>query len=432
MKKWSSSFSFYSFNLIALSYCAFSFGAVCLASDINSPFVNGAGLGNAYAGWAADAEDASTEFTNPAGLVRIPHQQIVAAGLLPHSKSVFDGTTTPPFPPLPPQQGRAISHSTVLIPNFYYAARMTDRVVFGFGATSPVGLSTHYANNSILRYGATSSQIVAVNIGPGIGVQLTDKLSVGFGADAQRLSLDFNRMVAPPPFLPIPDFESLNHTAAWAYGMHAGALYQFNPATRVGVAYHSQTVSHTAGHSKIFGAVLPYGQLESLFDQNIDFTLPATAQVSFYRDLNKKWTVMGSIFYIDWSALKEVTLQNIIIPTGQLVSGTTPLNYHDTFDYALGLNYKMNDKWMFRTGVQYLDTPTNLRDRIVANPVSTGTVVGLGVHYQHDTNLGYDLGYTHVFFNNTEYNHNTPTSTEFGHIRTRSDVLGGQVTWSFG
>src|SRR3990172_2899098 len=41
---------------------------------------SGSGLGNAYAGGAAGAEDASTIFFNPAGLSQIKGRQLVVAG----------------------------------------------------------------------------------------------------------------------------------------------------------------------------------------------------------------------------------------------------------------------------------------------------------------------------------------------------------------
>src|SRR5258706_705054 len=52
---------------------------------------NASGLGHAYAGGAAAAEDVSTIFYNPAGLVRLQTMQAVRAGhaLLPSAK-VFD------------------------------------------------------------------------------------------------------------------------------------------------------------------------------------------------------------------------------------------------------------------------------------------------------------------------------------------------------
>lgn len=47
---------------------------VLATSDFNLPFVNTSGLGVAYADWATAASDASTAYTNPAGLVKLAHQ----------------------------------------------------------------------------------------------------------------------------------------------------------------------------------------------------------------------------------------------------------------------------------------------------------------------------------------------------------------------
>src|SRR2546430_4570909 len=58
---------------------------------------NASGLGNAYAGQAAAAEDASAIYFNPAGLTRIPRGQVVGVLNLVKLPSKFsnDGSCTP-------------------------------------------------------------------------------------------------------------------------------------------------------------------------------------------------------------------------------------------------------------------------------------------------------------------------------------------------
>jgi long-chain fatty acid transport protein len=58
----------------------------------NSP----AGLGNAFAGGAAIAEDASTVWYNPAGLTRLQDNQLVAGGhlIFPSTKFTNQGSST--------------------------------------------------------------------------------------------------------------------------------------------------------------------------------------------------------------------------------------------------------------------------------------------------------------------------------------------------
>src|SRR5438094_10674033 len=57
---------------------------------------NASGLGHAYAGGAAAAEDVSTIFYNPAGLVRLASMQIVVAGNLICPSAKFSNSASLP------------------------------------------------------------------------------------------------------------------------------------------------------------------------------------------------------------------------------------------------------------------------------------------------------------------------------------------------
>src|SRR3974390_2335717 len=62
-------------GMVALALAAGHAGAAGFALQEQS----GSGLGNAYAGGAAAAEDAATVWTNPAGMQKIKTNQVVAA-----------------------------------------------------------------------------------------------------------------------------------------------------------------------------------------------------------------------------------------------------------------------------------------------------------------------------------------------------------------
>ncbi|RMG74791.1 MAG: hypothetical protein D6710_01135 [Nitrospirae bacterium] len=53
------------------------------------------GLGNAYAGGTASAEDATTLFYNPAGITKLKKAQLILAGhvIIPHAKFKNEGST---------------------------------------------------------------------------------------------------------------------------------------------------------------------------------------------------------------------------------------------------------------------------------------------------------------------------------------------------
>lgn len=410
-----------------LALALINVSTLAIASDFNLPFTNVSGLGDLYSGSAASAEDASTAYSNPAGLVKIPNQQLVLGGIAIFNNSRFNGTTTPPFPPAPPQTGSAKTRLDVLFPVFYYAAPITDRVVVGVSENYPFAVGANYSKYSIVRYSATTDRIIAVDVGPSVGVKITDKFSAGLGLDFERLVMTFNNMVALPFS---PDGESQNHLAGWGYGWHGGLLYQFTPATRAGINYNSPVMFHTTGDSEFYGPPA-FGGVSRTTNQKSNLALPALAQASINQDINPQWTVKGTIFYTNWASLNQITLKRVALPGGATISSTVPLNYHNTFDYAVGVNYKPTTKWILRAGFELLNTPTNDRNRLVADPIGAAPVLAIGAHYQQNRNIGYDVGYAHPFFYQTKYSNISPTTSVFGYSNSQSNELGLQVTWNF-
>jgi long-chain fatty acid transport protein len=216
---------------------------------------DGATVGDYHAGRAAQANDASTSFYNPAGLVRMKNQQIVIGDVGVFSDLKYRGTDSVyinalGFPqPIPyPRaqnlnivaQGGAFSQ----VPNFYYVAPITPNVGLGLSLNAPFGLRTDYGRDTALRYAATKSDIEVVDLSPAIGFNVYKGLSVGIGLDLQRMAAEFDQMAYGGTAA-----DSYGTTKGWstAYGFHIGALYQFNPTARIGLAYNSQVV-HAALH----------------------------------------------------------------------------------------------------------------------------------------------------------------------------------------
>ena len=103
---------------------------------------NASGLGNAYAGQAAAATDASTIFFNPAGMTLLPDRQLVVAGHLIKPQAEFSGTVE-----RPPVRwaGRAAMQATgrwcrMSISRY----RLTPDCHLGIGVNAPFGLKTEY------------------------------------------------------------------------------------------------------------------------------------------------------------------------------------------------------------------------------------------------------------------------------------------------
>src|SRR5512143_2797779 len=107
---------------------------------------NASGMGNAYAGQAAAAEDASTVFFNPAGLTHLPRLQVVAALNFIRPSSEFENRGTTP-PTLQPTLGGTggDAGSLSLVPNGYVSFETVPGMIWtGIGVNVPCGLVTEY------------------------------------------------------------------------------------------------------------------------------------------------------------------------------------------------------------------------------------------------------------------------------------------------
>ena len=400
---------------------------------------NGAGTGDYHAGGAAEANDASTEFYNPAGLVRIKNQQMVVGGVLiptdiQYKGSVEVNTVNPGAPTQVVAQGGTLN----VIPNFHYAAPLTDRLVFGFGITVPFGLETDYGDDTFLRYAGTETQLQTINISPTLGFAITDKLSVGAGFDAQYLEGQFDQYAG---LFSGFDTTSTNKGSSWGYGYNLGVLYQFTPHTRVGLSYRSRILQDLTGKSTFSGPLANSlsGGTQVSYNLNGKIVLPPTSIASFYHDFNSRWAIMGSAMFTQWKSFDDLVLNNVAslnTTTGQAdnqQSITVHEDFRNTWNYALGAQYTLSDKWLFRGGIGYDETPTNDTDRNIQLPDSNRFITAVGAHYQANKSVGVDVGWTHLFVKNAPINNTQTVGSEqvitVGNATSAANVFGIQLTW---
>ncbi len=112
---------------------------------------SGSGMGNAYAGGAAAAEDASTIFFNPAGMTYIQGTQAVGAVHLikPNAEFNNQGSVAAAGKPLGDEGPNA--GDLAFVPNMYFKTDLNENVKFGIGVNAPFGLKTEYDNHAKSR-----------------------------------------------------------------------------------------------------------------------------------------------------------------------------------------------------------------------------------------------------------------------------------------
>lgn len=382
------------------------------------------GLGNAFAGGAAAAEDATTIFFNPAGLTRLKGQHAIAGlhVVMPRAQFDNEGSKDVTGKPLTGGDGGQAGE-TGLVPNGYYSVGLDNGLAFGLGLCAPFGLATKYDSTWVGRYHAVESSVQTVNINPSVAYRVTPQWSLGAGLSAQWLDakltnkVDFGlavtTKVAPGIMAPQgADADAELTGNDWGYGFNLGMLYEFNSNSRIGISYRSRIKHKIEGEADFTLPALPTGlppaadagvkAVAAAFqdtDADVEITLPDSASLSLYHRFNPKLAVMADITWTNWSTFDELRVK---FDSG-LADSVTTEDWKDTWRFSVGATYNPNPAWALRAGLAYdqepIPDPSSRTPRIPGND-RLWTAVGVG--YQIASWLGVDVGYAHLFVKDPE------------------------------
>jgi len=433
---------------------------------------SGSGLGNAFAGGAASAEDASTIYFNPAGMSRLPGiQGVVAGDLICFSAKFNDGGSQPAaLQPLGGNGGDA--GKCAVVPSFYLAVPINKQWAFGLGVNAPFGLTTQYDSDWLGRFQAIKSDVRTININPALSWKVGDMVTVAAGANWQRikatLTNDVNYSGAlataaaqaaaggliPPSVIPpllagvsgLASFASVSgNDSAW--GWNVGILIEPDKATRIGAQYRAKIKYNISGEVDFNNPALPtlppalapiagllatgVNQVLSNGNITLPIEMPDSANLSVFHSLDDKWDLMGDIQYTGWKSIQEL---RIVRSTGAVLS-VTPEDFRDTWRGSIGANYHYNNQWMFRGGLAYDQSPIRDAQRTPRLPDQDRTWLSIGAQYHVSPQLWFDAGYTYIFVRNPSINQNEGSTAANGLIdgSYKSDInlVSLQMTYTF-
>jgi long-chain fatty acid transport protein len=418
-------------------------------------------LGTAFAGTAAAADDASTVFYNPAGLTLLAEKQpqmqvlVVASGIDIGSTFSNRNSQAALGQPLGGNGGDAGGWNAV--PAAYLALPINSDLAFGLGLNAPFGLKLEYENDWLGRFQSLKSEIKTYNVNPALSWRLNPHLTLGFGLNYQRLqaeltnAVDYTAVVGQGlqqlvaagqlPAAAVPGLIAANAGLSGttgvrgddsAWGFNAGAMFEFSPDTRIGLAYRSSltytvdgsvhfaapTATNPVGAGIIAAASASGGAL-STGPVSVDLELPDIATASFYHRVGR-FELLADVAWTGWSSLKEL---RIVRDTGTVLS-VTPELWEDTWRYALGATYEVSKEWKLRGGVAFDESPVPDSTRTTRLPDAERKWVAAGVQWQPSEAMQLDLGYAHLFSSDVGLDQDDGNATAFGLVNGKqaSDV----------
>ncbi len=364
---------------------------------------NASGMGTAYAGSAAVADNASTIFYNPAGMSQLNGIQVSVgvAAIGPSYEFHNEGSTG--------ATGNGGNGGDAGgwhgVPNAYFSWQVAPNWNLGLGISSPFGLATEYDNtNWIGARQAVKSELRTVNYNPSVSYRLSDKVSLGAGINYQTLNAELTNSLAK-----LKGDDS-------AIGWNAGALFTLSPAMRVGVSYRSAMKYHLEG------------KLNDTTPINADVKLPDTFILSVWQQVSDRWEAMGDLSYTRWNTLKALNVYSQA--TGALITSET-FNYDNSWRLAWGAAYKATDSVKLKFGIAYDRTPVSNDDRSARVPDNDRVWFSLGGQWNAGAYGRFDLGYSYLYVKDASVNQSKNGTNLRGHYENGAHLLGAQYSVGF-
>ncbi|HIE1909354.1 TPA: outer membrane protein transport protein [Haemophilus influenzae] len=378
--------------------------------------VSTSGLGRAYAGEAAIADNASVVATNPALMSLFKTAQFSTGGVYVDSRINMSGDVTSSA--IVSQRMNATKYGSAsqrnvvpgaFVPNLYFVTPVNDKFALGAGMNVNFGLKSEYDDSYDAGIFGGKTDLTAINLNLSGAYRVTEGLSLGLGVNAVYANAQVERnagiikdtvndnqitgalLTQQEPLKSLnkhlsskdKSVVSLQDRAAWGFGWNAGVMYQFNEANRIGLAYHSKVDIDFTDRTATSLGVGKKGDLT--------LTLPDYLELSGFHQLTDKLAVHYSYKYTHWSRLTRLYAS----PENGKKAFDKELQYSNNSRVALGASYNLYEKLTLRAGIAY-DQAASRHQRSAAIPDTDRTWYSLGATYKFTPNLSVDLGYAYL------------------------------------
>jgi len=334
-----------------------------------------AGLANA--GAAARAQGPSTIASNPAGMSYLPGTQITAGLQVLYGNLEFnrdDDTNV---------AGSGSGNALDPIPgsSFFISHELDDHWSVGFGQYGDFGLAVNYDNDWSGRYFTQNSSLLGLSLVPSVAYRFNEQWSVGVGVKAMYGMLQAQTAIDRSPFgfTDRGDGQYKYKDNDWGFGANVGVIYAPQPGTRIGLAYTSKIDLEFEDGLDIKGNGPGLDRLNGL-NTELDMTVPQTATLSLFQQLDRQWAVLASVNWQDWSEFGDIAVQ---VDTSALGAQSTTVDAHfkDTWHLSLGAQYQATEQLLWNVGVAYDSSAVSDGNRTFTVPMSESWRIATGATY---------------------------------------------------
>ncbi|AUV27216.1 MULTISPECIES: long-chain fatty acid transporter FadL [unclassified Citrobacter freundii complex] len=359
------------------------------------------GLGRAYSGEGAIADDAGNASRNPALIMMFDRPTFSAGAVYIDPDVNISGKS--------PYTGRSTDADniapTAWVPNAHFVMPINEQFGWGASVTSNYGLATEFNDNYIVGEYGGKTDLKTVNLNLSGAYRLNDSWSFGVGfnavyADAKIERYSGEQTAALPKVS--QKIASLKGDE-WGYGWNAGILYELDKNNRYGLTYRSEVKIDFDGDYKSgirtqanalpgAGTAFPWGTTNATVPGSLTLNLPEMWELSGYNRVAPQWAIHYSMAYTSWSQFQELKATGT---NGQTLFYKEE-GFKDSYRIALGTTYYMDKSWTFRTGIAYDDSPVPASKRSITIPDQDRLWLSAGTTYAFNDDASIDVGVSYM------------------------------------
>jgi long-chain fatty acid transport protein len=378
--------------ILAVGAVALWCSAPAMASGFEIEEQDAKGLGTAYAGRAAAAENAAAIYWNPGSITKLKGGWVTFGLSVPIvTADLTDTGSTDVFGQAMQGESAKDGGGAEFIPHAYFTYQINEQWTTGIGFNVPFAFATDYGETWFGRYYASLSEVHVFNFMPVIAWAPNEQWSFGLTINLQYADATLETMLnlgaqGGAGGSQTSDGKSSVTGDSFAVGATLGAMFEWQPDQRVGLSYRS-AVKHDLEGDVTFTPEIP-GSLDN-GGASAELNLPQKLTLSSYNRINEQWVIVGDISWIGWSDFEEIRIK---FADGRPDS-VTPADWDDTWRFAIGAILKVDEKWLFRVGYAYDMSPVPDSTRGPRIPDNDRHWLTLGTTYAASKQWDIDFGF---------------------------------------
>ncbi|WP_192457470.1 long-chain fatty acid transporter FadL [Musicola keenii] len=348
------------------------------------------GLGRAFSGEGAVADNATSGSRNPATMTMF-------------DRPAFSGGATYIKPDInlhgSSSSGRDASANNIAphawVPNLHFIMPLNDKWAVGASAVTNFGLATEFSDNYTAGSIGGKTDLKTTNLNLSAAYRLNQHFSFGLGVNAVYADAKIIRNAGEiGPLLGVSSSSEISRLEGneWGYGWNAGILYELDKNNRFGLTYRSQVDIDFHGKFSSDLSARAGGTSGVTIPGNLTLNLPEMWEASAWHRVAPKWAVHYSLAYTSWSEFQELRATG---NNGQQLFRKEE-GFHDAYRIALGTTYFYNENWTFRTGIAFDDSPVPSDKRTISIPDQDRLWLSAGTTYAFNKDMSVDVGVSYM------------------------------------